>query len=239
MCLPRARLLTVLPFLLLALPAGAAYVENWNDAGAADDDWFWFQDGYSGEDHAGDHPLNYSATGGVTGGHAATPLTSVTEWSEAPSAHDRFFAYTWVQYHAIDLAVDPYINAAFKDQGGLNLHGGEIRFWIGQWNDADDNAFFAFAAPFLVGSNDWSYNQVSINRHDWTVLTQGASSSVTSAEELFTNPQQWGFMITGGSAAGDGVIGIDDVSTEAPQSTPLPGTLLLLAPAVALLRRRR
>lgn len=213
--------------------APAAFSEDWNDPALEDNNWFWFQNGYTGEVFEGDHAMDYSPSGGVTGGYVATPLGSATFWDTVNDHNELFFAYSWDVYNPIDLAADPYLSVALRSFGA-DLKGGAIYFWIGQFLSSTDFAFFAFDTPLAIDAT-WTLNQLPITTTGWSTLGIGAASTVNAAAQIFTHPQQWGFVIAGGSEKATGTVGIDNLNLE----VPAPGTLALLAIGGLWLRRRR
>jgi len=225
-------------------PALAEYKEDWNSAVLRNNNWRYFVEGAPDN---GEVQMPWQATGGVGDtGHVQCPLAELTQWSAVPASTNYWPCWTKQDYHSIDLGADEVIRIAIKDvtppigtvPGGVDLKGGTIHFWIGEWLPApqpgDPNlmSFFIFDTELSWG-DDWTQNQIVINEKDWTTLVDNQGKS---AAQLFDNPQQWGFGILGGTGDPTGVLGFDAFESAVPEPTAM--TLLVLGSAV-LIRRRR
>jgi hypothetical protein len=226
------RLLPATLLVCIPLTAVAGYIEDWNDPAVGANNWFYFQDGATGEAIEGDVAME--RTGGAGWGYVSTDLSQASDWNQTSGFADRYFAYTWNAYHSIDLTVDPFVNLMLRTDGDLSSV--DIRFWIGEWTDDANYGFYAFRTSLAVGM-DWTLNSIETNDADWdSVLSAGVAPTVT---ELLSQPEQWGFAVYGTLPTTAPTIDIDWIQIS-DTAVPLPPTPLLVAPVLLwLLRRRR
>lgn len=233
--------------LLLLTHAGAApagLTEGWDSDPPGANAWYYFD---SGAPDNGDAPLTWIASGGNPGGYVQSPLGSATTWDQITLANSYFIAYAYGDRlsgvtHPIDLTSDPYVRVSFGNDGGVDLAGGSLFFWVGEWIDTNEFAFYYLDTP-LDGATAsvWTDNVVeaSADPADWQTITNENGPALT---DILPDPQQWGFGIFGGSGQPQGTLAIDalEVSADPPAQTPLPGSLVLtLLGLGALVRLRR
>ena len=229
--------------LVVSSAAWGEYVEGWDTDPPANNAWNYFVEG-AGQQGNGDVPLQWSATGGETGGYVRCPLGELTEWSEVPGITNYWPLYTYGQDHPIDLVANPRVQISLHSVSTqvstqpFQLGGGDLCFWVGEWIDEDgpggddaDLSFFYLDYPLTAGS-DWTVNVFDVRYSDWVTIidTQGKT-----AEDLLVSPQQWGIGIFGGTTAPSGMLGFDNLSVTVPE----PGIWCLLAGLLLMARGRR
>jgi hypothetical protein len=229
--------------ILAGLPLGGAlgsYIEDWDSAPSATG-WYWFQAG-AGAD--GDVTLSWAANSPDPGGYLVTSLDDVTHWSAIPVAHTYFTTYAYGSnppgvtrpLHPIQPSLDTRMEIAFRDGGGASLSGGQLFFWVGQWNSASELAFYYLNVP-LSGATapSWTQNSFTISQSpgDWVTLVQEGPLSLSG---ILGNPQQWGFGVFGGSAEPVGSLALDSLRS---YPAPAPLTAALLLPGLLALGARR
>jgi hypothetical protein len=233
--------------LALLAPGGAAqagFAEAWDTDPPGANAWYYFD---SGAPNDGDVALTWVASGGNPGGYVQSPLGSATTWNKITLANSYFIAYAYGDRsagttHPIDLTSDPYLRVSFGNDGGVDLAGGGLYFWVGEWVDTDKFAFY-YLNQALDGATAsvWTDNVVeaSSDPADWQTI---ADKNGPALADILPAPQQWGFGVFGGTARPQGTLAIDTLSLSAdpPAQTPVPGSLVLaLAGLAALARVRR
>lgn len=228
-------------------------------------------------------PMHWSAKGGVKeSGYVWVPLSDVmSEHNEIQAFWPAYMTDQQTEYYHhhypeksphprhLDLTVDnAHIKVSLLDRGQLsqpvNLAGGKIYFFVGEWwsndlQDPNDDAFIFFYnsnGAFNVTGNDWTTTSVPVGNGsalagDWKIIASSAGldgyenppEDGDEAVDHFYSPQQWGFTIFNGTATVrpviSGELGFDDFAI-----VPEPGTLTLLTLALITLglfswRRRR
>jgi hypothetical protein len=221
---------------LLAVPpiVSAGYIETWDDPVARHNDWFFFQNGADAEDHEGDAAMGWSNPGGD--GVVITHVGNASDWDVTPGIDDRYVAYTWGEYHAVDLTADRYLDVGIRT--GFAQSDDLIRFWVGRWIDDNNYGFYTFDQP-LLGGTGFTRSIIELDHSSWTPLaTKGTAPTVAA---LLPDPEQWGFVLI--RAGGLNPIATVELShfgsLNARPTIPLPAPLLLLGPGMLWLGLRR
>lgn len=205
--------------------AQAGYVETWNNPGAGANHWYYFQ---VDAPDTGDVPLNWTGSGGVDpapSGYVRADAAAATTWA-ATGPGDYFLAYTYQWYNPIDLTQDPGARIALRDGGGLNLDGGTLRFWIGEYSDPDGQgptapsySFFYLDHALSYGAQGWETNTIDTRAHSWVDF---GSQGGRPVGDLLSNPQQWGIGLFGAGSDPGGILALDNF-------VPSPAPLVLIA----------
>ena len=225
---------------LLAMGLGGAaqagYVETWNSGTARENTW-WYYD-TTDTTHDGDVPLSWFDSGGfppAPSGHVRADAGDATTWSPTGAGH-YFLAYAYGKTHPIDLTRDPRVSIALKDGGGLDLEGGTLRFWIGDYDTTGGGdpvlSFYYFDQALVYGDIDWVVNTIDVDGGHWVAIN-GLNTKPVSA--LLANPGQWGFGLFAATADPSGTLALDDFSAPVPHSLALLGLGLV---ALGSMRRR-
>jgi len=244
---------TAVLLILGSAVVGADYTEEyWNDGGAQENGWFyWNEDNGQVSPHHHE-PLNWAATGGVgDSGHVYTD-----ELDLLTPHHDETRAY-YPAYNTINLTPPHYINLDIPDAeirvyltakvgpfGNLNFHGGVITPFVGFWHEGTQRQAFFYNVHGIAAneipkrfSHGWKEFTFPCAPSDWDVLVidDPPPSGVDDVTDLLHWPQQWGFTILDDDGPPIGVLGLDNF-----RILPEPATLIVLAMSLpALLRRRR
>jgi len=252
--------LTLTIALAVSAAAGDSYDEEfWNDPVKQHNKWtYWDTDylGPGGEEKKDHHnPMVWFATDGVANsGYVRTPL------GEMDPAFVHNAAAYWPAYPGDDVVTGfPDIDLSFPGAaisvfikgsdsllgqvGSFSLAGGDVRFFVGYWldhdpdtSDDDEQAFYCTEGTFAVGDDVWERSTVILGGDDdWLMIVK--ENSTKTPTQLYSNPQQWGFVIwpvTLGDSP-SGLLGFDNFRV-----IPEPGTLGLLAlGGWAVCRRKR
>ena len=226
----------------LARGAVTNYVENFNDTGDRENHWaYWGQPTGGGE--VTDHAVVWMANGGV----GWTPRVTVDMenldytvngyWPYYLNSPDVGGTRTADQELNFD---DHTVSAAFNSHNIADpFNGGSVFFFLGQYIDGGNSAWYTFNQSFAVNvtQDDWSQAtsiDITGDESQWTLLGGNASISVTN---LFNNPQQYGFVIVGAGSQPTYNLSMDNFS--ATQTIPEPGVLALLGTGLALLYLKR
>ena len=244
--------------------------EDWNNPAAPENGenyWAYWDENYSIPDEPPEanyhhHPMPWSPTGGVgDSGYVWTPLAEMESHHDEVRAHwpayltDQIADHFEVAHREIDLSIDnAHISLAVKDRGTaitpVNLEGGQIYFFIGQWwlnNEADPDDdqwifFYNANANYDFNALNWTVTSVPVGTGttDWPVIAQsGVGNSyplppVSNAWELFVSPQQWGVVIYDPAATvldqPSGELGFDNFAI-----IPEPYTIVLIGMAAVCL----
>jgi len=225
----RVAALGILSFLGLSAGAEASYSETWNDPGAGANRWYYFQ---AGAPDNGDVPLAWTASGGVDpapSGFVSADLGAATTWTPT-GAGNYFLAYTYRSHHPLDLTLAPWAEIALKDGGGLDLGGGTLRFWIGDFDDpngpnppAATYSFFYLDLPLAYGTAGWVTNSIDTTAYSWV---QFANQNGRPVGDLLSDPQQWGIGLFGAADTPGGTLALDNF-------IPSPAPLALIALGLA------
>lgn len=224
-----AAALGVLSALALTAATQAGYVETWNAPGAGANQWFYFDKNAPND---GDVPLAWTGSGGVDpapSGYVGSNLGNATTWNPT-GAGNYFVAYTYQRFHHLDLGAAPGVSIALSDPGGLNLGGGTLRFWIGEYVDTDGGgpalptySFYFLDRTLSYGSASWVTNTIDIADYSWTQFANQNGRPVTA---LLDGPQQWGIGLFGATSAPSGTLALDNF-------VPAPAPLALIALGLA------
>jgi hypothetical protein len=233
--------------------------EHWDIPALANNDWtYWDTDynGLSGEPTDHNKPMNYFAGGGVGGsGYVSGPLGEMepalfhsvsTYWPAYPGELFPDSPFPYIDLSIPNAAVSVYIKGNHPFGSPIDLAGGEIRFFIGYYDNKgtltdtdDEQAFFCTAEAFDFGDNVWDQTVVALGGDlDWQIIVKDEDTGDTQPTDLYDGPQQWGFCIHGvplNDSPGGGALGFDRFEV-----LPEPATLSFLAlGGLALVRRRR
>jgi hypothetical protein len=230
--------LGALSALTLATAVQAAYVETWNADPPRENHWFYFD--VTDPTNHGDVALRWSPTGGAgpaPSGYVTADASDATSWTPT-GVGNYFLAYAYDSWHSIDLATDPLVYIALRDGGGLDLKGGVLRFWIGEYNDDGPGgkdttlSFYFYDRVLSYGTAEWVVGSIDTSGGSWVQFANQGGRPVAS---LLKQPQQWGFGLFGASADPAGTLALDNFGVPLP--APLPLVALGLA-GLGLARRR-
>ncbi|HOW97874.1 MAG TPA: PEP-CTERM sorting domain-containing protein [Kiritimatiellia bacterium] len=218
------------------------YVETFNDTGDQEHHWmYWGQPTGGGE--VADQSVVWMANGGAGG----TPRVTVDMENLDYNANGYWLHYlnspdvggTRTTDQELNFN-DHIVTAAFNSHNIADpFNGGSVFFFLGQYIDGGNSAWYYFNQAFTVNvtQDDWSQaTSIGITgaESEWTLLSGNASISVTN---LFNNPQQYGFVIVGAGSQPTYNLSMDNFS--AAQVIPEPGVLALLGAGLALLHLKR
>jgi len=224
--------LSGLAFVPLAGAIVPEYTDYFNDTIAEEHNWqYWgVPDGGGAE---GNQALQWMANGGESG--SARLTIDMQYLTESVGA---FWPY-FLQSSAVGgtRAEDQELNfsghevsAIFNSHNIANpLNGGALYFFVGQYEESGDSAWYYFQTPFTINptEGDWSPSApitITGESAQWTLL--GGSESVP-VSALLNNPQQYGFVVVGAGSQPTFNISMDNFSSAL--VVPEPGLLGLLA----------
>ncbi len=224
-----------------ALPVSArgdVFAEDWDNSTNRNHDWQYWVVGANTGTRPGvlgqNKDMIWSATGGVSdSGYVKSPGM---EWFEL---WDRL----WPAYMAPPDRVDDvslasqFVSVSVHDFGTVALLPTPIELplhlFVGEWieNGAgledDTYVFFQHNAAITVGNNKWAQTTFAVgDDSNWTeIISSPGNTKVPS--DLYTNPQQWGFVLNTPSVPDSIVLGFDRLRT-----VPEPSGFVLLALAM-------
>lgn len=207
----------------------AVLFENWDDPNVQANSWFYFNE--ADEADHGNVLLDWHAAGGIGNSpHVSCPLGNLTNWMPQTPADAFFPLYGIDPHHSVNLMENPLVRIAVRDMDNVNLAGGALFFWVGQWIEEDEYHFVYFNPFSFVPSATWRTHVIETTPEaaDWTVL--GSMGPVPDLVTLLSDPQQFGFTIRGGMAEPAGRLGFDDLSI-----IPEPASLIFATGLAALL----
>ncbi|MGD9126367.1 MAG: PEP-CTERM sorting domain-containing protein [Planctomycetia bacterium] len=221
--------------LLFSFSSGAMvmadYMENWDTNPPTNNDWYYYVEGQPND---GEVPMEWYGSGPAGGGYVQCPLGDLTQWDAIAGTANYWPLFTYDEDHSVDLNATPWVSICTRDSTEqisselFSLGEGELYFWVGEWYDPDgpggadpDLSFFYLDDPLSVETT-WTSNILNVNNGNWVTMidTQGKT-----AQDLFADPQQWGFGILGGTAAPSGDLAFDSLRVS---MVPEPATWCLL-----------
>lgn len=220
------------------------YVDNFNDTGAEEHNWT-----YWGEPTGGGPIQDYEVVWMANGGESWSARVTI----DMENLRESVSAYWPLYLNSPDVGGlrDPdqeldfnnhTVSAIFNSHNISDpFNGGSLYFFLGQYIDGGDSAWYYFDEAFVVNQaqDDWSQAtsiDITDDESDWTLLGGSASVPVTN---LYNNPQQYGFVIVGAGSQPTYNLSMDNFS--AIQTIPEPGVFALLAAGLTVfhLHRRR
>jgi hypothetical protein len=213
------------------LTAAANYsTELWNDSAKENHNW-----SYLTEPAPTDADMIWLATGGVAdSGHVRSPLNALVPYHNNQAYWPAYLYRGLGENQEIDLSIpDAAVKIYARDvalTAPMDLKGGGLHFFIGQWvhgdpNTPDDDTYSFF----------YNLKEVTINDHAWTVQSTlpagtdadwgviASNDPAVAPSDLFYHPQQWGFTIFPASSTPAGLLALDSF-----QVVPEPSSLVLL-----------
>ena len=125
-----------------------------------------------------------------------------------------------VRIHPVHLLLYPSVTIAvndqpLRDQLPADLGGGTLRFFVGEWNRANNYAFYVFKpAHFEVGDGQWTRSTVTIvpDSAYWDAFVPAQPDGpLSSLPNILRSPQQWGVVIVGAGQPPTHYLGFDDL----------------------------
>lgn len=216
--------------MLIGLAAGETHatgIEDWNAAAAGNHNWKYWNDSVSPSDI--DAP--WVATGGANdSGHLAVDLGALSLWGSNPTYWP---AYTAASMRGadqdIDLVLNPYLTVNLMGGRDVDLQGGRLYFFVGEWNDSGSEAFYRNTTPLtIMPSGDWGLANVAWagDVSQWALIS--ATGEASSLEELFQAPQQYGLVLWGSQGQPTGTLHVDDFGAIPTATIPEPSGFALL-----------
>ena len=192
----------------------ASYTEPWD---ANSHNWnYW--DGSYPED-----AMLYVAGGGAGGptdGYVKAPL-DLLQPEHSPDV-------LWPAYTAqggrdpeqnLDLNNYPIIKVKIRALATADLAEGFVCFFIGKWVDDFNYVFWYYNSPLPVNPNNWHISgNIDVSQDKWTEIVRVGMGGVTP-QSIYSNPQQYGFVIVGHAYQPSGELRFDDFA-----NTPKPAT---------------
>lgn len=224
--------LGVVVLVALLSAAFGDYTENWNSSGDANHNWAYWS--------SNEVAIPWMSSGGYNdSGYVQANLTSMTNWC---ADNSYWVGYLITNTMAPEQHVDltgKWIEIRANDMNTADLDGGELYFFIGDWSGPANYSFFYNTNSLTLGANSWDVlHSIAIGENDnWGTIAQVGNTQ--TPDDLFNNPQQYGFVIynaDGNNGKPSGQLGLDNFAVvPEPFSASLLGAGLL---AFRLLRRR-
>lgn len=221
----------ILALAVAPLTAAADYdAEFWDDPAQENHNWSYLTD-----PAPTDADMIWLSTGGVANsGHVRSPLNALVPYHNDEAYWPAYLYRGLGENQEIDVsipdaAVKIYARAVALT-APMNLEGGALHFFIGQWvhgnpDTPDDDTYSFF----------YNLKEVTINDHAWTIESSlpvgtdadwgviASNDPAVAPSDLFYHPQQWGFTIFPASSTPAGLLALDSFRV-----VPEPSTLLLL-----------
>lgn len=221
--------------------------EHWNAPARQEHNWDYWD---MVNDPTGAHPkldMIWEANGGhADSGHVWSPLDPLDPFHDPNAYWPAYLTSTIAPTQLIDLSfADAQIRVYASDitargtgavDGMLDMKGGQLHFFIGEWLDEDDWRFFYNRTPLTINDHTWTAESVIVvgGDSDWGLIASSGLGGVAKAPSaLFHHPEQWGFVIFPASSPPTGTLALD-----AFRIVPEPGILILLATGALVLARR-
>ena len=229
------------------IAAGDYDAEYWDVPGKANNNWSYYDTDVPSPHNV---DMTWHASGGMGDtGYVSAPLALLD------SAHDP--CAFWPAYLYRGLGVAQEIDLSFpgavikvraRDMAPptqiqpMDLKGGSLVFFIGQWVDVGDDgnpandkwSFFHNLTPVTIAQGGWTVRSslpVGGNA-DWAAIAD--NDPLVDPSDLFYHPQQWGFAIFPAASTPTGTLGLDSL-----RIVPEPASFSLVALGAAVLLGRR
>ena len=196
--------------------AATVYQEEWNAAGSGAHFWnYWTTT---------DVTMAWHASGGrADSGYVSAPLAACSNWL----GNSHWPAYTFTDRDPtqnIDLVAGSVVSVFARMTDPDALNGGTLHFFVGEWLSESNYVFYRRNATVAVGTNDWNAFSVFVAGADadWTLVDQVGNTK--NPTDLYSNPQQYGFVVSGSSSQPSGDLAFDSFAV-----VPEPGSLALAA----------
>lgn len=238
----------ILFIVLLGVFSGAALAaytqELWNDPAKTNNNWSYYD---TDAPQPYDVDMTWSATGGVDNtGYVKCSLYDLESVHHNGAYWPAYLYRGLGDDQEIDLSipnasVNIYAKNASSPMGGMNLQGGSLRFFIGEWFEGTDPgpeddtwAFFYNTTPVTINDHSWAAEStIPIGSNsNWGVISR--TNSGISPDDLFYQPQQWGFVIFNAASEPTGILALDSF-----RIVPEPATLLILGLGGMLIRKKK
>ncbi len=216
------RIGVLLLFLLHAAAAPGAYLETWDDEARTNHNWrFWAW----GSGWTGGVNMVYNRFGGIGNlNYVRTwPLESAEPWLGVywPAYTEDTNPTNRLRDPAQDLQLDKdsIIRVYCRTLSPTDtLFNGAVYFFVGEWMTNGNMAFYRHSTPVTVNTNDWDVRStIDLRQGSWVTISNVNGRPV---EQVYTNPQQYGFVIVGATSCPAGQLGFDNFSS-------LAGSLVL------------
>lgn len=202
--------LTVAVCWLAALCTGA-YIERWEGTVTSNHCWrSWAEvPGWTGSVHMIHHPF-----GGLNNSdYVRSPgLDSLEPWigcywpayTEDTDPTNKLREVS----QEVHLDVDSVVYVHCRTLSSTDtLYGGSVYFFVGEWSTNGSTAFYRHSAQVTVNTNNWAVRSViDLSQGTWLTITNISGRPV---DQVYTNPQQYGFVIVGATNQPGGELGFD------------------------------
>jgi formylglycine-generating enzyme required for sulfatase activity len=210
------------------IPVLAGYVENWNSASLANHNWLYQYSYYA----ASLVPADWRASGGVAGsGYVSTSFAD--PWMSSYWAAQVDDGEQPVEEgQRVDFSGKTVRVAVGNADGTFLDNGCKVYFFIGEYYRTTPRKwrFFYNTAPVYVNPTGWTvYSDVATGSDDNWVLLTAQGMPAGRASDLFNRPQQYGFVLFGGSGAPQGNLGFDNFAV-IPESGTEPPSITITTP---------
>lgn len=200
---------------------GLDLVVNWDSAGEATG---WYDYSVSGLGS----PSVWAAEGGVDGsGFVVADLGKQISWPKDVWAFYPLYNLAWSKYvgaKPVNLLLTPLVSVSVNAApwatvdplraSPADLAGGELRFWIAEWNSKTNHAVYSYRrSVFPVGVGGWVGSSVTLMPDPRAWELHAFAGEPHSLPEIMAYPQQWGFAVVGAhpGAHPTGSLGFDEL----------------------------
>jgi hypothetical protein len=230
-----------LPLAAVDVGAGDYTVERWNDPIRREHNWdYWDMI----HDPTGAHPkedMFWVPRGGLAdSGYVWSPLGDLEPYHSPQAYWPAYLTSRIAPLQRIDLTqpgAEIRVYASdISAHGAIDLQGGRLHLFIGEWISETDWRFFYNRTPLVINDHHWSTESVVPvgGDADWGLIAGSIGGTAGGASALFHHPEQWGFTIFAADSTPAGTLALD-----AFRIVPEPSALTLAAwPALVLLGRR-
>ena len=198
--------------MLAATAAPAAYIEHWEGTAASNHNWrSWGQ----GAGWTNSVNMIHHQFGGIGNSDyvRSVELSTLNQWlgdywpayTEDTNPTNRLREASQDLHLNVDSLVRVYCRTLSNTD---TLYGGKVYFFVGEWLTTGDTAFYYHSVPVTVNTNNWQVRSLlDLSQGSWVTITNINGRPV---DQVYTNPQQCGFVIVGATSQPAGQFGFDD-----------------------------